>query len=274
MKRITQSFIKTMRDYKAGNECGLLVKHQYIDGNLIDRQSKAMAEGSYFEFLLSGALPKNGIEPKPVMMKSGKDMMQEYRRAKVNADRVMNFLTKMGLKIVKFGWKVTKGKFEGTIDLICECQKEFDFGNGIKWQIEDRIVIDVKYSGLIYNRWEKMGWEWSDIQKEYHGTQAIQYHFLTGLPFYFLVVSNTNKEEDGTFAATDVKLFHTPIDQDMIERHLTEANKLEEELKFDAEMGFVARPSMKRCGECPLFETCTEKHEWPHPEVIDLTIGV
>lgn len=261
-----------MRDYKAGNECGLLIEHQYIKDQLIDKQSKAMAEGSYFEFLLSGALPKNGIEPKPVIMKSGKDMMQEYRRAKVNADRVLNYLSQMGLVIVKFGWKCTKGRFEGTIDLVVEATRLITFDNGITWNVGDRMVFDIKYSGLLYNRWEKFGWEWSNIQKEYHGTQAIHYHMITGLPFYFLVVSNTNKEEDGVFAPTDIKLFHTPIDEAMIKRHVWEANKMEEELKFDAEMGFVAKPSMKRCGECALFESCTQRHEWPHPEVVDLNV--
>lgn len=280
IERISQSFIKSMREYVAGEECGLVIKHQYVDGHLIDRKSKEMAEGSYFEYMLSGALPKNGVVPPRLMQKSGKEPLMDYKRAEVNAERVKAYLVELGLKIIHVGKKYTKGRHEGTIDLVCECQRDVIFNDGTEWHIGDKIVLDVKYSGLLHDKWEKHGWQWSNIQKEYHGTQAKEYHYITGLPFYFLVVSNTNLEkenEEGVkeFLPTDLKLFHVPVDQHMIDQHLSEGNALYDKLKFESEMnGLTPRPSLVRCNKCPIREGCNDKHIFPHVEKVDLTIGV
>lgn len=286
--RISQSFMKTMREYLSGDECGLIVAYQYVDGKLLDRESKEMAKGTYFEFLLSTALPKNGKIPLPEYMatplKNKKpqdlkvsDMTADYRVVHENAIRVKKMLQEdLGLKFLHVGKKLVKGRFEGTLDLICECQKEIDFGNGIVWRVGDIIAIDVKYSGLLFDRWNKLGWEWSDIQKEYHGTQAKQYHYVSDLPFYFLVVSSTNKEETGSSVVgpTQAKLFHTPVDQHMIDGHLFDGNKLLDRLKLEAEVGLVPRPDYVRCQKCPLRLECDKKHTFPQVQVVDLTIGI
>lgn len=290
IERITQSFMKTMREYKAGFECGHIVRHQYIDGHLLNRKSKDMAAGSYFEFLLSGGLPKGGFVPRPVYMDSGlkkpaekrtvKDMTVDYRRVHFNAENVRRILNlDLGLEFIKVGRTLTKGRFEGTIDLICKCTKEIIFSNGTTWKVGDIIVIDIKYSGLLYDKWEKFGWAWSDLQKEYHGTQAIQYNYVSGAPFYFLVVSNTNKEDENEagqkeFAPTEMRLFYVPVDEHMTEAHIAEGNKFYEQLKFEKEIGLIPRPSMIRCGKCPLKEGCKDRHTFPHIEEVDLTIGV
>lgn len=281
-----------MRSYLAKEECGNVVAHQYLEGKLLDRKSKEMAKGSYFEFLLSGALPKNNEVPKPEYMatplKNKKpqdlkvsDMTADYRVVTVNAERVKKMLTEdLGLKFIAFGKKLVKGRFEGTLDLICECTKEIHFDNGTFWNVGDKIVIDVKYSGLLFDKWNKLGWEWSNIQKEYHGTQAKQYHYVSGLPFYFLVVSSTNKEEDSedgegkVVGPTQVKLFHVPVDEHMIEVHLSEGNDLYNRLQVEAQVGLVARPDFLRCQKCPLKDGCKDKHTFPQVEEVDLTLFV
>lgn len=290
IERISQSFVKTMREYLAGEECGNIVKYQYIDGKLLDRKSESMAQGSYFEFIFSTALPKGGKIPMPEYMATPlknktpdkltvADMTVDYRRAHHNAAELKKFFTVMGLKIVKFGQRYVKGRFEGTIDLIVECQKEITFENGVVWKVGDLLVIDIKYSGLLYDKWEKFGWMFSDLQKQYHGTQAIQYHYITNLPFYFLVISNTNKEKENDagkkeFGPMEMKLFRVPVDEHLIEMHIAEGNKLMEQLKFEAEVGLTPRPSFIRCSKCPLREICSDKHEFPHIIDIDLTFGV
>ncbi len=285
IERITQSFIVACRDYFAGDECGLLLKHQYVDGQLVERNSKSLALGSFFEFILTGALPKNGKIPMPVYMKTPlkkklakdltvEDQTEPYRRAHFNAEAIRGLWKEMGLEMVKIGKKYTKGRFEGTIDVIMRCTKEIKFSDGTIWKVGDMMVFDLKYSGLLYDRWERYGWAWSDIQKEYHGTQAKQYGMITELPFYFWVVSNTNKMEDGEdeYPMPDVKLFRVPLDEFMIEQHIIEGNKLFDRFVFEAGVGLVARPSLKKCSDCPLNENCDQKHSFPHPEVVDLTI--
>lgn len=273
IKRVTQSFIKAMREYIAGEECGNIIREQYIDGRLIDRKSEAMDEGSYFEYKLCGNLPKSGNVPEPLRTGKG-ELTMEYKRAEHNAEVVKKLLFETwGLKIVKKGVKLTKGNQEGTIDLMVECTMDVKFGDKL-WKKGDRFVIDIKYSGLLYDKWEKFGWQWSNIQKSYHGTQAKQYHYITGLPFYFLVVGNKNLLKDGSWQTTDIKMFYTPIDEHMIEAHLDEGNDLLEKLKFYGADLLEARPSYSKCIKCPLRENCHDKHEYPHPVEVDLTIGI
>jgi len=251
INKISQSFIKSMRSYIAGTECGNITKAQWIDDRLIELDSKAVALGSYFEYILTGALPKNKIIPKPEMMASGKDMMAPYRLAHKNAERVKAYFLAMDLEIIHFGKKYTKGRHEGTVDIIARLHGK-------------NIVIDTKYSGLIDDRWSEHGWQWSDIQKKYHGTQAIHYHIVTGLPFYFLVVSSANVE--------DVKLFHVPVSKEMIAGHIKEGNYLFAELNKLKDIGFIARPEISKCLKCPIREGCEDKHTFPHVEIVDLNI--
>jgi hypothetical protein len=290
VERISQSMITTMQSYLAEEECGNIVEYQYVQGKLVNYESKQMALGSYFEFILTGALPKSGRIPRPRYMKSAvkkfaaKDLKVEhmtvdYRRAHFNAEQVMGFFLLMGLEVVKSGQRVTKGRFEGTIDIIAKCTRNITFDSGCKWVEGELIVIDVKYSGLLYNKWEKLGWAWSDIQKEYHGKQAIQYHFLTGFKFHFLVISNTNEqitdeEEDDDFELPDIKFFYTPIDQHMVDKHLALGNTMHDQLKHHSELGFIPRPSYKKCSKCPLKDNCNDKHLFPHVEEVDLTLGI
>ena len=205
-----------------------------------------------------------------------KDMKAPYRLAHKNADRVRRYLQSMRLKVVPglVSKKLTKGRFEGTLDLIVEVQGDpgqevgdlvWVFDDGLEWRVGDRFVIDLKYSGMIHkgDRRNKHGWQWSDVQKEYHGTQAIQYHFVSDLPFYFLVTSNSNDE--------DCEMFHIPITQRMIDNHIAEGNHLMEvfQFKLDADM-LEPRPSLKKCMVCPIKDECKDKHTFPHPRVIYL----
>ena len=275
VKRISQSFIKSFSEYEAGEECGNIIKHQFVDDQLLERDSPSMAEGVYFEYCLTGALPKGGKVPQPERTGKG-ELTMEYKRAEWNARIVSTMLfDTWGLKIITIskkegkGIKLTKGIHEGTLDIIVEATKEI---NG--WSIGDRFVIDIKYSGLLYDKWEKHGWMWSNIQKSYHGTQAKQYSYISGLPFYFLVVGNKNLLKDGEWQPTDIKLFYVPVDSHMIETHIEQSIHLFEKFQLLGGDGLEARPSYQRCMKCPLKDGCADKHEYPHPVEVDLTLYV
>lgn len=281
---INQSFICDMRDYIAGGSCGKIIEAKYIQRRLLEDHSRAMRVGMYFEFCLAGAVPKSGIPPQPEYMPSALkrnkgsvvglghwDMLSPYRKASDDAKVIRGYLDAWGLKIVHIGKTLTKGRFRGTIDLIVQCTRNLNFvdhnGHSVILKAGDKFVIDLKYSGLLYDRWEKFGWAWSNIQKEFHGTQAKQYHYISDLPFMFWVTKPAGEEGD----TPDCKIFFVPITAEMIENHIAEANQLNEQLEFHAtKMGFVARPSMKKCADCVLFDECDSKHTFPHPEVIDL----
>jgi hypothetical protein len=160
------------------------------------------------------------------------------------------------------GKKLTKGNREGTIDLVCEATKKViikvsNTGDVIKLKKDDRIVIDVKYSGLIDQGWKDFGWDLlnNPKQREYHGVQAKQYHYVSSLPFFFLVVSSKNE--------TDIRFFHISISEQAIESHIKEGNDLIDRFEYEKSIGFQARPEVGKCSECPLKEKCREKATVP-----------
>jgi hypothetical protein len=264
--RHTQSFHKDMIAYLAGNECGNLIEAKYVYGKLFE-PSKDQALGQYFEYELAKrygleALPKDGKVPQAEMMASGKDKMAPYRLADVNVQRVVNYLLEMGLNPIMAGIKLTKGNREGTIDLVCEATKKAiikvsNTGEVIKLKKGDRIVIDVKYSGLIEKGFQDFGWDLlnNPKQREYHGIQAKQYHYISSLPFFFLVVSSKND--------VDIRFFYVSISEQAIEAHIKEGNELIERFEYEKSIGFQARPEVGKCSECPLKVNCRDKSTVP-----------
>lgn len=260
--RITQSFFKAMRAYLEGRECGNIIRETYVNGRYFDSEEPGAKElGSYFEFLISGALPKTGLEPKPVLMKDGTPDAK-YRLAAINAKRVLQMLKDYGLEIIDAGKKLTKGKYEGTIDLRVRVVEDKGFG----WKVGDKFIIDLKYSGLLDDKWNELGWMFTPAQKKFHGTQAIQYHFVGNLPFYFWITQSNNKE--GTLSA--MKFVHIPVDEFMIEQHIADGNSLLEHFETYKDLGFTPYPSFVKCQKCPLREECADRMIVPEIQVVNI----
>lgn len=273
--KISQSFIKDAVKYFSGDLCGNIMRERWVHDRLLDTDSKAMHLGAYFEFQFTllmtgkGSLPKNGEIPDPVTTQKG-EKTADYKRADANALRLQRYFGDMGLNILHAGKKLTKGRFEGTIDLICECQKEIIFGTfNIVWRVGDIIVIDLKYSGLIDDNWNPMGWgimtrPGDNAQKDHHGIQAKQYSMVTGYPFYYLIMPPSNEE--------DILFLHVPVSEEMISDHVKGGNALMEKFEFEMQMGFEPRPEIKRCNACPLKAACTDKHTFPHPLTVETRV--
>ena len=274
INKISFSFMTDMVDYLEGELCGNIIREKWVNDRLIELDSDAAELGTYFEWYFTllvtgkGSLPKNGQVPQRKMYANGSKPLVDYSRAENNALRLKGYFENMGLKIISAGKKITKGRFEGTIDLICECTKDVDFGNGTKWATGLIIVIDLKYSGLIEDRWKKFGWSGmlepgAHIQKMYHGKQAKQYHHLTGFRFHFLIMSSTNEN--------DVLFLEVPMHEDyLIDDHIKEGNMLFEKFEFEAKIGFEARPEISVCNACPLKAECKDKHTFPNPKTVTI----
>lgn len=271
--KISFSLLDDLKNYFYGDLCGNLIREKWVNDRLLDLDSKSARLGEFFEYhftllvLGKGTLPKNGKVPEREMYATGKQPLAHYARAEANAKHLRGYFEAMGLKIIKAGVRLTKGRFQGSIDLIVECQKDIRFDDGREWKAGDHLVFDMKYSGLIEDRWDKFGWaglfrEGPHIQKDYHLPQGFQYHHVSGLPFYFLVVSSTNEE--------DIKLIFVPVNEEVIENHIKEGNQLFEKFEFEAKIGFEARPSISKCNGCPLKGECKDKHIFPHPQTVIL----
>ncbi len=289
--RITQSFLKDFRDFLFGSLCGNIVRERWVNDRLIeDPEEKpgAMQLGSFFEYRLSmlifpskPALPKNGRIPVgnykvSVLKKNGgspamlddKDLYDDYKDACANAKYVAGYLKEMGLEVYDAQVLIEKADTAGTLDLVCRVTRDIVLG-GISLTAGEFIIIDVKYSGLISettSRFNKHGWKWSKIQKEYHGTQAIHYHHLGDgeMKFFFLVVNSSNGEGE-------CKFFYVQVDECMTERHLAEGRDYKVKLEFMGRSGgLVPRPHFLTCRKCALRNECKDKHTFPHAEVVNL----
>lgn len=274
IKSITQSFIKDMIDFVEGDLCGNIVREKWVNDRLIDLDKKAIDLGCYFEYILTlkatgaGTLPKSGKIPLAEMMASGKEMLVDYRRSHANADRVIEYLASMHLKIVTAGYKVGTPEFEGTLDLVCEVTEDIRFHDGSTWKKGDRIIIDLKYSSLIDDKWSKFGWQGlmlpgPHVQKDHHGIQAKHYSMLYPAPFYYLITSSKNEK--------DILFLYMNVDAVDIEMYKNEAKAWYEKFLFIVGVdGLYPKPEISKCNECPLKDECTDKHVFPHPITVTL----
>lgn len=185
------------------------------------------------------------------------DMLAPYRLAHANASRLKEYFDLMGIKVLKAGRTLVKGNFEGTVDLICEATKDLSFVKA-----GERFVIDLKYSGLLNDKWSPYGWAWTQDQKNHHGIQAKHYSFITlRMPFLFWVVSSNSEEQ---------QIFKVEITDKQIEEHINEANYLKSKLDYYNSIGWVARPEINKCSKCPLNSNCKDKAVTPSVKTIEL----
>lgn len=280
--KISQSMMKEVRGYLDGQGCGIVLRARWIEGKKLGEPSAAMKLGMYFEYILTGAKPKDGKVPQPEFMKSavaknkgsvaglGIDAMYEpYRAAHANADHVKEIWGQMGLQIynplnsgLQAGIYLADDEFEGTIDVFLEAFRDVKFESGFVLEKGDVIWVDLKYSGMLDDKWSVHGWQWTPDQKKYHGTQAKQYKHLAKREGAFNVVDPGGKY---------VKFFHPIIDRDTIERHKDEGRSLKKRLIELHELDLLEpRPEFNKCQECPLMATCEYAHRFPHPVDVDL----
>jgi len=267
---ITQSMIKEVEEYIDGKFCGLVLKARWIDGLAVDISTEAMKLGSYFEYKLSGALPKDGKIPEAKYTGRGQ-LAADYARVDDYAAKIRMVIFDMRFKIEAKGMLIEKDdpedsglKWCGTIDLRLRAYKKVVFDNGMVIKKGQTIIVDVKYSGLLDDRWNKHGWQLADseVQREYHGTQAKQYHYIGEDPFFFLVVSSGTK--------FDYRFLYIKISQEALVEHRQRGKRALARLKLEAEIGFKPHPEYKRCNACPLRHDCEHRHEFAQPEIIEI----
>lgn len=280
--KVSQSMLKDWEDYMNQEICGSVFEAKYVT-NTWDRSwndSPAKALGRYFEYILTGENPTGyDSAPRPEWMKTASDkdiesfealakenkfdevntakMMAPYRLAHVNAKRIRKLLTDSGVTIERSQVRLTNGILIGNIDIEATYKPK-----GAKKA--RKINIDVKYSGLIFDKWNRYGWMWTEEQTIYNGKQAIQYESLNGRPVFFLVVSNTNDK--------DVKFFESKVDDFNKEQHLLNAESVVEKVKLMEEIGWTNYPELEKCSECPIKANCKDRVDVLQPSKIYIDI--
>ena len=255
MINISQSFLKEFNKYKLGETCGLQVKAKYIDNNYPRTSSEVMELGCFFEFMATGSLPRDGEIPVAgvVYKNTPKQRLDDkYQRAMDSALFFKRIIQHYGIEIKETGKVITQDGMTGILDIYAEWNGRVS-------------IIDTKYSGLLYDRWNEMGW-FIDSLPEKHNLmlQPVQYKILMSLElgvsiedidFYFFVFSSTNPN--------DAKIIKVINDEATIEQHLLAVSYIKKELEKPLDKVFKAKPELLRCLDCAIRENCNYRIEVP-----------
>jgi len=253
--KMSQSLMKMLFKYKMKEECGLVVKARYID-NVPSQSSDVMELGNYFEYICTGALTRDGRKPEAVLLKSGKPATNYERmdKQKENFDRIIN---EYNLEIKHKGYVFNKSKYGGIADIIA-------------WDKENKrhIIIDVKTSGLLNDKWSDYGWHEETIQnKDGLLIQAVHYKMLfeeefgeENVPFYFFVFSTTNDYE--------VKIFEIDISDETMRSHKINLENAVDYFESENKKGWQPYPSYLKCRNCFIKESCKSFVNVPTPHKV------
>ena len=240
--------MKDWEKYKRfGTMCGLVFEAKYITRAFSEPPTDSQKEGIYFEYLCTGSLPKSGEVPQPDRTNKG-EMTAAYKRATDAASFFRRIMEHYNIKIKKVAYKVANDLMEGLFDIWAE------------WDGQD-VIIDLKYSGLLDDKWNEMGWD-TDVLPQRHNTmrQAVHYKMLardvlkSDAEFYFFVFNN--KEPN------DMKIILATIDEDKFYMHELDVLKCKSEIEAEIKKGFIAKPDYRTCKDCPA-QSCSFRANFP-----------
>jgi len=253
--------MKSLYKYKNGEECGLVLEHIYIKGKYLP-SSEVQELGNYFEYICTGGLPRDEHIPEPKLLKTGKPTIQ-YSRMQKQKENFERMMYEYGFEIEKVGHSFTNPKYSGIADIIA-----IDKNVKGKDKNKKRIIIDLKSSGMLNDKWSPYGWASESIEEKWDLLiQAIHYKMLAkyewgidDIPFYFFVFSNKNDYE--------CKVFEIIVDETTRFQHTNNLRNIKTYLDEQLAMGLKAKPDYNRCNKCQLAETCIQKVNVPIPQKV------
>lgn len=264
--KISQSMIKAYNDCTKENQyeraCAKFFYERYISKNPLTETlpTEAMELGIYFEYLATGALPKSNIVPKPVYSYFGtarQCLSAPYKRVEESVQYFKEIFKHYNIKILKSGMLLeTQTGENGVVDIYAE------------WDGK-KCFIDLKYSGLIDDRWSEMGWHIDSLPtKEKILLQGVHYKYLAkqclgidDIDFYFFVFDSANPR--------NVRIIKEDVTETLMMQHLKAIQDVKEIVDYAIKAkGLKAVPQLKRCNACPLRDTCEHAMKFPPIDVI------
>jgi hypothetical protein len=262
--KLSPPLVKELYKYKIKEECGLRVEEKYVSKNVEFPLSELEELQTYFQYKCTNQLPLNGRVPIPVTIKTGKSSI-DYQRIDSQVENFNLLMTRMNLTIEKAGFAFSNNKFSGITDIIAQ-------DNNIKSKdvMKKRIIISLKISELLNDKWNALGWANESIKdKDELLFEAIHYKLLAryewgidDIPFYFMVFSKKNEWE--------YKIFKVNVDEETIQQHYSNLLNIKKFLDNTMSNGWIPYPKFSVCRECLLADTC--KHFTDVPKVQELFI--
>jgi hypothetical protein len=242
---ISPSLIKKFRAYQRKELCGHIFREVHLMKKFSTPRTDAMDMGNYFEYICTGAIPRDGVIP-DMKMTAKKEPTAPYKNLheqKKNFQVLYEDIEILGTGVV-LEFDKWDFHFKGVLD-VTALQK-------LSTQIRDIKTGDV-YSDRPY------GWGWSYRNPFYKKDHYIQGQFYTWqwrelygeIPgFYFDVFSTSNPD--------DFEALYLPFN----DYHL---DTFEEQVHEDAisirgdfiRSNFEPLPEFKRCKECKEIKNAT-----------------
>ena len=173
-----------------------------------------------------------------------------YQRAFNQAQAFKRHIKALGIEIIACGGRITKGDCSGVLDIRASYR-------GVE------IMIDLKYTGLINDRWNELGWEKLSLPSKWKNlVQAYHYKYISGLPFFWMLYGSDSEQ--------DAKFYEAKISDASMAEYEIGLNDKREMLKLDIRNGFRAYPTLTDCRDCPLAHECRHRITYPLPETIEL----
>jgi hypothetical protein len=261
---INQSLVKDLVKYQNNELCGLVFSNKWIL-NQFGGGTKSNNLGHYFEYLCTGALAKGEVDPpQPEYNKKG-ELSTDFEIAKKQSVFFQELISKFGIELISAGDKVlADDKWIGTLDILAKWESitkhiDFEFGED---NPDKRVIIDLKYSGLLEDKWNEFGWHTDTLARK-QGTmlQAKHYKFLFwkkygfNPPFLFFIF---DAKEVGK-----VKIINVDIEDWELEQHEVFLEKAKKYFEYQMEKGFEPKPKYETCKQCQYANWCISKITLP-----------
>lgn len=257
---ISISLVKSLDKVDLGTECGFKFKSVYIDKCYSPQTTDAQAMGHYLEYLLTGALPRNGEVPQPETTSKGQPTAQ-YSRLPNHVNTWKSIIDFYNLSKIETGVVLTTDynchTIKGILDVLC-------------LKDEEPVIIDIKCTGKIDDKWDEYGWAelWKKPQLY---AQAIFYKYLvfkclgiSNAPFYFALFSSTNSES----RLIEVSI---PFTMEQICKAVEgKAQYAIDMMKFYDISGYKPTTNFRECLTCG-FKECINRLKVPTIETVEIT---
>lgn len=247
---ISQSLMKNVWAYMYEGACGVQLREVDILYKYDKFPTDAMKLGNYFEYLATGQKLRDGSIPEAVVTTKGV-LTADSKRAAIQATNFTKMMLAHGFEITDTGTVMTHDDLKIVVDALVATPNE------------EEAILDLKFSGLLGDKWHPMGWTPDTYTYRHKLTiQPIFYKYVYwkakgvwDVPFYYALHSPKNE-----------------IDHDMWKVNIPDFESVVKEL--EREIGVIReflgdldslqpRPEWTRCAKCAMNSTCVYKEEVP-----------
>lgn len=261
---ISQSLIKDWWDYKEGKCCGPFFEAVHIFKTAQIRETEPMKIGKRFEYECTGAVNRDGSTPELVMTKYGKPVAKmKYTLEQVNAFAEALKKYKITESRINQKLKYDCGEYHISAypDLICKMDGTL-------------CLIDIKTTSMLGSKsakYEDYGFDVETLASKKKLTiQPIHYKYVAietlhveNIPFYWWIYSTTG--------SGDALFIEAILSKETLAAHINVMDEIYAEITDEMSIGLKPFPSVSKCNDCPLFDSC--KSKITVPEIEKVVIG-